>query len=343
MEASIVGEDDKGVGVDIVDNDDEKHHVGMDLNGQIRFHDWDTYPEKPEERSSQQSELINQARRFAQYYVYCERGYDTVPSRIHPERINAVRLAVAQMDLEAFEANFGDLYQQLKSHHDEDYDRVVQLPADAQSEDLVLYRKNVYLGLDPLETEFEKEARTLAERYGLDLTDRSPSDLTLGSLSPDELDSWSAYSDDLAAEATDAGVTLYDGLYIDGVSELHMAYLDHRGEEHVTTALEPEVEPDTRIELPPADPGTLEQFKAALEFNLICQIRDCFVRMGVQPPEEYQVLGLGTFEAAEKYETVDFYPEYHMPEDGDVFLGDTQHSAFFGSKSVLGTIKSLLG
>ncbi|NGM71628.1 hypothetical protein G6M89_22050, partial [Natronolimnobius sp. AArcel1] len=232
-------------------------------------------------------------------------------------------------------------YQQLKSHHDDSYDPVIQPPADAQSEDLVLYRTNVYLGLDPLETAFEAEARDLADRYGLDLSEESPADVTLGSLSPDDLDSWTAYSDDLSTQAADAGVSLSDGLYIDGVSELHMAYLDHSGEEHVTTTLEPDREPDTRIELPPADPGTLEQFQHALHFNLACQIRDCYIRMGLEPPEQFQCLGFGTLEAAEQYENVDFYPEYHMPEDGDLFLGEKRGSSFFGSSSPLSKIKSL--
>ncbi|NGM71632.1 hypothetical protein G6M89_22070, partial [Natronolimnobius sp. AArcel1] len=152
MEAEFLGEDEEDIGVSVIDNSGASHHIEMNKsNGNLYAHHCDEYADKPEDRTLEENEYNEQARRFAQYYVYQERGYDTVPSRIHPERINAVRLAVAEMDLEEFEEYFGDLYQQLKSHHDDSYDPVIQPPADAQSEDLVLYRTNVYLGLDPLE------------------------------------------------------------------------------------------------------------------------------------------------------------------------------------------------
>ncbi|NGM71634.1 hypothetical protein G6M89_22080, partial [Natronolimnobius sp. AArcel1] len=151
MLGEIIEEKEEWIGVRVVDNNDEEHKIAIEHVGKIRGHGQDGYPDKAAKRTNEGNEYVEQARRFAQYYVYQERGYDTVPPRIHPERINAVRLAVAEMDLEEFEEYFGDLYQQLKSHHDDSYDPVIQPPADAQSEDLVLYRTNVYLGLDPLE------------------------------------------------------------------------------------------------------------------------------------------------------------------------------------------------
>ena len=58
-----------------------------------------------------------------------------------------------------------------------------------------------------------------------------------------------------------------------------------------------------------------DDFQEYLAFKLKSQVRDCFVRMGVQPPEACLVLGYGRYEATERYTKVDCYPKYHDPKN----------------------------
>ncbi|ARS88986.1 hypothetical protein B1756_03945 [Natrarchaeobaculum aegyptiacum] len=343
MRAEIIDENEKGVAVDVYDNTGSLHEISMFLDGEVSYHQSESYSDKADNRTREESEHGKQARRYAQYYVFLNRGYDTVtPKWKNPVHLQAVRSALDSMDLEEFEDHFGDLYQQLKSHHGDSTERVLHPPADSQDEDYHLYRKHVYLGLDPLETDLADDARELAAEFGLDLDEQSPNETPLAGLTDDGLETWSGFSTELFAQPNeDELAELAEGFYVDTTSELHMAYLDHDGIEQVTTAIEPDREPDARFEEPPVDPGTLEQFQHGLSFDLACQIRDCFVRMGVKPPEEYQILGLGHIAAALAYEEVDFYPDYHAPDEDGAYLSDLD-SKYFGDNSLLGSVKSLL-
>jgi len=344
MRAEIKKETNDGFGVLVTDNNNVKHKIGICDDGEIDGHECEDYPSKPEKRTREESEYGKQARRYAQYYVFLNRGYDTVsPKWKNPVHLQAVRSAIDSMDLEEFEDHFGDLYQQLKSHHDEDTERVLHPPSNSQDEDYHLYRKHVYLGLDPLETDLADDARALASKFGLDLDQDAPSETPMSALTDDGLEAWAGFSTELFERSNEEELAeLATGFYVDTTSELHMAYLDHDGLEQVTTAIEPDREADALIELLPANPGTLEEFQHAVVFDVICQIRDCFIRMGVTPPEEYQVLGIGHIAAAKAYEEVDFYEDYHLIEDDGTFYGDID-SKYFKDGSLLGNVKSLFG
>lgn len=321
MEIRFLGEDDQDIGVEVTDNNGAEHHIEMHKeNGDIYAHQCEAYADKPANRTPEENEYNEQARKFAQYHVYVERGYDTIPRQIHPERLNIVRTALATLSHEEFEELFGDLYAQMQSYQD-DTERVVEIPADAAGADSVLYRKHIYLGVDPLETAYRDETRELAARYGIDLTDQSPPDVSLADLSTEKLTDWTAFAQHLGELAIENDVDLSEGLYIDAVSSLHLAYLDATGEEHVTEKIDPRPgTPDAMIEIPPMDPESLDAFQDYLNHNLACQIRDCFVRMGIEPPEPFKILGYGRFEAAQQYRLLDMYPNYIDPEETRAFV-----------------------
>jgi len=115
-------------------------------------------------------------------------------------------------------------------------------------------------------------------------------------------------------------VDLTEGLHVDAVSDLHMAYLDSRSRKHVTDYESPvDRTADAELEIPAVEPDSLSDFQDSLVHNLVCQICDSFVRMGLEPPEPFQLLGYGRYEAAERYNKVDFYPNYIDPAGGHVF------------------------
>jgi len=315
MKAVITGENAERVGVNLRDNNGAEHVIELEFDGEIKHHQSEQYAKKGSSRTPAENEYNEQARKFAKYYVYVQRGYDTVPPTEHPERINAVRLAIQDLTETEFEELFGDLYWQMRSYHDFDTERPIPEPPNA-SED-VLYRQNVYLGINPLNTDIAAEAEGIASVHGLDLSDETILTESVDNLSDAGIADWQAFADDLADLAAEKDISLDEGAYIDAVSSLYTTYLDDGGEQYTT---DPDTdpfdrEPDTVIELPPIDPQSMADFQEYLDHHLKCQIRDCFVRMGVHPPVEFRVLGNGRLEALAAYKLLDMYPEFHNPEN----------------------------
>ncbi|NGM68023.1 hypothetical protein G6M89_03175 [Natronolimnobius sp. AArcel1] len=308
MQATITGEDDIAVGLSVIDNAGTEHLIEMEHDGDIYHHQQDGYPDDPAQRTDEQGERVLQARKFARYYVFVEEGYDTVPAPENPVRIDAVRQAITEMDLAEFEKHFGDLYQQFDYEDGTGTRPAMTHPSEAT--DPTIYSKNVYLGVDPLETDLGTE---LARKHNLDVT-KDAAEIDLTDVSGRELDAWGEFAGEFTVRAIDEDVDLSDAAYIDDTSELYVKYPSGghlvAADDHLAPAAR---EPDTVLELLPIDPQDLEYFKSFMDHYLRCQIRDTFVEMGVHPPEEFRVLGMGRFMAARGYDYVDFYPEFHNP------------------------------
>jgi len=315
MDAKITGENDERIGMYVDDSNGIEHWIEMEFDGKIKYHEQEGYPDNAAKRSKEGNEHVNQARRFAQYYVYVDRGYDTVPSTDHPERINTARLAIQELSDSEFEALFGELHTQMLSYH-EDVARPIPVPSQAAGQDSVLYRQNVYLGIDPLETEIAADVVSIASAYDLDLSGDTL-EQSLDDLSAAAIDDWQSVTDELAELTIDEEVELESGAYIDAVSSLYASYLDDHSDVTVTDpGTDPfDRAPDTLIELPPINPGPLAEFRDYLDHHLKCQVRDCFIRMGVEPPEQFRVLGNGRLKAMVAYALLDMYPEYHDPDN----------------------------
>jgi len=316
MDGQIIGEDEKDVGVEVTDNNGVEHHIEMHKsNGEIYAHEQDGYPDDPSRRTPAESEHVHQARKFARYYVKLERGYDTMPPLIDPDRIDATRRAVEAMSGEEFERLFGDLHQQMASHHHDDVAPVVTIPGDAADRDAVFYCKNLFQGVDPGETDLAETAEDLAAEHGIDPEGESTAGTPVSEMTDETVETWTEFSKDLVSRAREEDVDLSEGTFVDGVSGVYVFYPTTAGEMATTDPDDPfERDPDVQIQLPPIDPGPLTEFQAYLAFNLRCQVRDSFVRMGVEPPEEFAVLGYGRYEALERYEKLAMYPEFHDPE-----------------------------
>ncbi|AFO55277.1 MULTISPECIES: hypothetical protein [unclassified Natrinema] len=308
MKASITAEDNEYIGLNVFDNDGKVHDLTLEKSsGTIEFHEANNYPKKGN-RSDEQQERVNQACRFAQYYVFIEHGYDTIPAPENPVRIDAVRQAITEMNRSEFEDLFGDLYQQLEYEEGNGSSPAMTVPSNAT--DPCIYCKNIYLGIDPLETDLGTQ---LASKHDLDVT-QSAAEIDLTDVSARELESWGEFSGEFAARATNENLDLRETAYIDETSDLYVKYPDGAqlavADEHLELAAR---DPDTIIELLPIDPQDMEYFKSFMDHYLRCQIRDSFVEMGVHPPEAFQVIGMGRFMAARGYDYIDFYPEFHNP------------------------------
>ena len=308
MDGLITGKNDERVGLSVIDNNNAEHLIEMEFDGEIKHHTCEEYANKAINRTEEENEHSNQARRFARYYVYTQRGYDTVPPAEHPVRIDAVRTAISELDLDEFETLFGDLYEQLNYEIGNRDTPAIDLPAE--STEPSIFSKNIYLGIDPLQTDL---GETLAAEHGLRIN-QSAADVDLSEVSADELDQWCEFTGEFTARVIGDEVDLREAIYVDHASDLYVQYPDGpdivAADDHLNG---PDRAPDTVIELLAIDPESLEQFKTFLDHYLKCQIRDSFVEMGVHPPEPFRVLGMGRFMSTWRYDNIEFYPAFHNP------------------------------
>jgi hypothetical protein len=286
MNANITGENEERVGLYVYDNQDVEHWIEMEFDGEIKYHEQDGYADKPEHRTREESEHIWQARRFAKWHVYRERGYDTVPPTENPDRILAALLAVAQQSPAEFETSFADLKTQLRSHADES---TIELPfPDADPGDVIIYQKDVYLEPDPIEFDPPVLDQFRARFGGETQSPVVPAADELDENSLDEL------SFDIVA-----------------VSGLHTLHNDGRGTERVDHGEHPlERDPDARVELMAFDASTVDSFQHHVVGNLAFQIRDRFLLMGVTPPVAFQAQGWGTYQGFQCQKFCSLYQEY---------------------------------
>ncbi len=225
MKAVITGENDERIGVNLLDNNGAEHGIEMEFDGEIKHHQCDEYAARARERTSEENEHNNQARRFAKYYVFAERGYDTVEHVDNPTYIDAVRRAIGDLSDAEFERYFGALHKQLQSHQ-ETVERPVDLPADVRSPDAVVYEQDIYLGIDLGDEQVSDRVHGLANAHGLSLENQSDVQ-PVSELSDSDIDRWKAVGDDLVDIADREG--LDPDLTISAVSGIHVGYPDARG------------------------------------------------------------------------------------------------------------------
>jgi hypothetical protein len=169
MNAEVTGENDELIGLSVIDNKDNEHIIDIRKeDGKITGHQCEAYADHPRDRTPDENEYNEQARRYAKYYVYQERGYETVEHAENPEYVNAVREAIFDLSPAEFKQYFGPLHQQIRSHQDRSVDRLVDLPAGVQSEDAVVYELDVYFGVDLEDGALSETAEAIADARGLD-------------------------------------------------------------------------------------------------------------------------------------------------------------------------------
>jgi hypothetical protein len=306
MEAEIKKETEDGFGLQVVDRDGVIHRIGVGYEGDILAHQCQEYPDNPKKRTNKEDDNFSQARRFARYHVYRERGYDTIPNPDNPDRIAAVLLAILDLDDQQFDRYFGTLYEQMASHERSDVAPVLDLSQEVYSEEFIVYKQNVYLNesLETIQDELTKPAiEVFGEENLQELAGATGDGLMAKARS---LVGGSKDQDDAELNAATIPGT---ELSIEDVSGLDTMYSEPDGYKTIEGKDPINRDPDARIETLPMG-FDREQFRYHVGHNLVCQIRDCFVSMGVEPPTQYQMLGHGKFKYSAKYRDFDFYPDY---------------------------------
>ncbi|WP_263020007.1 hypothetical protein [Natronobiforma cellulositropha] len=74
-------------------------------------------------------------------------------------------------------------------------------------------------------------------------------------------------------------------------------------------AREPDIRPEMIAEFYPIE--SVDEFQEAFVHHLRCQVRDCYLEMGIAPPRPFRTLGPGFYENIGWYAHHEFYPDYH--------------------------------
>ncbi|THE64836.1 hypothetical protein D8Y22_10715 [Salinadaptatus halalkaliphilus] len=225
---------------------------------------------------------------------------------MNPDRIAAVLAAVHTMDDDQFESLFDPFHRQVVSYDDPSVDPPVDSLEYVDREEFKLYMLDVYLKEDL------EEIRATADAYSDELAtivDEVESQTDSGGLRQ-KVASFAGQ----VQERTASGDIEPPEFSIEAVSDVHMLYYEDTNDDRVVEGNRPlDREPDSRLEFTPMPAHPIEQFRPLIEEHLLCQIRDCYVGMGEEPPAQYRVLGHGLYKFAQKYRHFDCYPDYADP------------------------------
>lgn len=302
MDAIITGESQR-IGLSVIDNNDVEHLIEMDERGEIKYHEQDGYSDYPSERTQAENEHVHQARRYAKWYVYRERGYETVEPHENPDSIVGAMLALAALSEEEVRDQFGGLRTQLASHYD---GSTIRLPFDdADPEEIIIYRQDIYLDGDPTVAE-----PPLADQYAEFVDDVQDATRTLLSETGNR-EAW--FSQVLnERERLTGRLPTFE---IEAISDLHYYHSDGINEQTKWAEDPLDRAPDARIELPPLDPDTFDLYRLLLGSHLSHQVRDRYLMMGLEPPKAYQQQGFGTYRGTIKQQLNDMYDKYYLASD----------------------------
>ena len=310
MNANITGENEERVGLYVDDNNGIEHWIEMEFDGEIKYHEQEGYPDDPSERSHAGNQHVDQARRYARWYVYQQTGYDTLPSAKNPERIAGVLLALQALDTDQFETLFGDFYRQITADDDPLVTPPVTVPQHVRNAATFVYQLDVSLE----QSVEELRGQTLETLPGVaeQLSDIFNQDGLSGKSLPAVFEAIKIA--DAAAELTYPD-SIEEDIDIDiastaAVDILYYPHSDSHGErlrgEHSL-----EDHPDARLTMEAGPITDIETFQYLLIHHLVCQIRDCYIGMGEQPPKPYRLVGRGLWEFTHKYNSLEFYEPYH--------------------------------
>ncbi|MFC3958205.1 hypothetical protein [Halovivax cerinus] len=307
MDGKITGEDEGGVGISVVDHNEEEHLISVDFDGEITYHEQDAYPNQANEQTPNDAVNLRQAQWYAQYYVQRERGYPTLGPCLTPEWLPYTLGAVFGLSFDDFEDRFGPYAQQYHSALRPDVDPIVEMPDETAPTGLTVYRADVFLGLD-------------FEAYLDDPDGVSPIDAVAGIT-----DAYDLY-ETLGAELSDRLPADADG--IEEVSALDLQYQRRASDGSVEEPVvgershTSEGPPDAQLQMTPPQTTietdlTTEIIQGLVCHHLQCQVRDAYLRLGLEPPEPFRVLGQGLAEQTMHYQHADVYPDYHLT-DADI-------------------------
>ena len=156
------------------------------------------------------------------------------------------------------------------------------------------------LSEEALRDHFEEYYRQLAGKYDDEISRPHPDPVPAG----EAMNRYREYK--LDVYLTD------DGTAVDATSGVHTMYYAGVGDDRLIESDDPypDRKPDGRLEHVPLD-IPWDQFDRFVDYHLRCQLRDCYLARGEEPPADYRVLGPGTDHMMIRCMNRDCLPPYH--------------------------------
>lgn len=308
MDAKITGEGENVTGVSVIDNNDIEHLIEINEKGEITGNQQDGYTESPANRSKADAISIEQAQYYARYYVQQERGYPTFYPQLTPEWLAHTLGAVSDLDFDEFEEYFGEYTHQYHSSLRPNIDPIVEVPnADKESIGGILFRADVFLGLD-----FQEYLDRAEEMDPMDYIEGITDDYDLVSELRSMVNNRLNSETDPIEEVSTVDA-LYQTKGVGGsIEEKTVGQRSHTQDRPADAQLQMTA-PQTTLE---HDLST-EIIQGLVLHHLTCQVRDAYLRLGLEPPEPFRILGQGLYEQTIRYQHTDVYEPYHLT-DADI-------------------------
>lgn len=300
----------------VVDPDDVHHRLTVSTDGQVGRHWCEQYPEDGTDPSPIERERLARVERFARYYL-ARQGSDetlspyTATHRLaDPDRLLVATLLVGVMSQETLASQFEACYDRLTDRGGADTSPLTTSPAGPA--DWQLVEQDISLTMDTA------DVRTLADAVvGVDGLEKLRHALDVA---PDRDDADLFARLDRMLSATDAPVegtvTSDRFLTVDPPVRVYRNPPSQReggGAPRDTRDSATDDPVAARLQLTPATlPLTsVAAFQRQLVDHLRCQLRDCYVGMGLRPPESARLTGPGIAACTERYERLDRLQNYH--------------------------------
>ncbi|QIB76116.1 hypothetical protein G3I44_18690 [Halogeometricum borinquense] len=315
MNVTEHSETDRTVELRISDHDDVQHHLTLSKEGEVTDHWCDQHLPDSDDRSLGDEERLARVERFAKYYLTRTTGsnalspYSQSDQVADPDRLAVTTLLIGAMAQDTLESHLTTCYDQLAALRANDTPPV-EPPQVAPDADWELIEQDIHLTLDT--EEIRRLADVLAElnslgeiRQALDVRpDRKDSDL-FSRLNRVLSTSESSFTEDASSEQFLRVISpLRVHWNTDGPTRIEYGDGTEPDEDATLAA---------RIQLTPDHTPIISvaAFQRTLVDHFRCQLRDCYVGMGVRPPSDAQVTGHGITAFTDRYERADQLQNYH--------------------------------
>lgn len=115
METSILGHDEKGCGVEVYDENGNRHAVSINWEGEVFEHGTQDYPLKREDRTQEQQRIMSQVEARARYAAQREfEDEDILDPMWDIKHLERGLKALSRYPLEDFHQQFRDFYDALR-------------------------------------------------------------------------------------------------------------------------------------------------------------------------------------------------------------------------------------
>jgi hypothetical protein len=309
MNVTDYNADGRRIEVRITGNTNADHRLTLTPRGTVTDHWCDRYP-TADEHTAIERERLNRVERFGKYYLQRTTGFDGFTPYedqiADPRSVTITAVIIATMSQERVTQQFSACYEQLTVPQKDDTLPVTR-PQNASHAEMKCIEQDVYLTVSP--DAVSQLYDVLSEACALK-TLRQALDIQPDKEDKDHFDRLGNILEAVGASTHGTGPFLQTGaplrVHWNTDGPVRVKYQDSNDSR-------PEGPIATRIQLTPHHQPIISPaaFQRTLVDHLRCQLRDCYIGMGLRPPGHARNTGPGIRACTECYESVQPLQRYH--------------------------------